>query len=199
MPPKNRPPLERRAILATAAEFRMADGENGPILSGYAAKFATRSEDLGGFVETIRAGAFTDAIAECDVRALVDHNPTLILGRNKAGTLRLTEDEVGLHYECDLPDTQAGRDIATSIKRGDVTGCSFGFITVEDEWKTEEGFALRELIRVHLFDVSAVTFPAYPDTEVGVRSLAAYRESLKPKGTPRLDALNRWLKLNDVR
>jgi phage head maturation protease len=92
-----------------------------------------------------------------------------VLGRNKAGTLTLIEDEVGLRMEIDPPDTQTGRDVLAMIRRGDIDQASFGFQTIRDDWEQLEDQVLRTLIEVKLFDVSPVTFPAYPQTTVQVR------------------------------
>jgi len=160
--------------LSEPVEFRAKDG----VLraGGYAAKFRTLSQNLGGFVETIEPGTFAKTIQEADVRALFNHDPNMVLGRNKSGTLRLEEDSIGLAYEVDLPDTTVGRDVATLLERGDVSGSSFGFRTIEDEWgETESGFPLRTLKSVALVDVSPVTYPAYVDTDSAIRSLAESR------------------------
>lgn len=136
---------------------------------GYAAIFDSLSEDLGGFVERIRAGAFARAIKlRQDVHALYNHDPNVVLGRVKNGTLRLAEDKVGLHFECDLPNTQTARDCHASIARGDVDQCSFSFTLVEDKWTN--GGKMRELLDVDLVDVSPVTFPAYESTSVQART-----------------------------
>lgn len=193
------PELERRVIslAATGLEIRAAGADRaGPgTLIGYAAKFDAPSEDLGGFVEYIRAGCFDQAVAEDDIRCLVDHNPTLILGRLSAGTLRLAIDEIGLRFECDLPDTTTGRDIAVSVGRGDVSGCSFGFFVVEDRWTNSDDAVTRELLQVRLCDVGPVTFPAYHDTEVTARALTRHRAANRP-ATPRREALRAWLDAN---
>jgi HK97 family phage prohead protease len=109
-----------------------------------------------------------------DVRALFDHNSERILGRNKSGTLRLSVDGVGLKYEIDLPDTQTGRDIKTSVVRGDITGSSFAFSLRDEEGATirytDAGVAIREIRSVKLYDVGPVTYPAYDATEAAVRS-----------------------------
>jgi HK97 family phage prohead protease len=137
---------------------------------GYAAIFDSLSEDLGGFVERIRAGCFARAIKlRQDCRALFNHDPSVVFGRVKNGTLRLAEDSVGLHFECDLPNTQTARDCHASIARGDIDQCSFSFTLVEDKWSN--GGKMRELLDVNLIDVSPVTFPAYEDTSVAARSL----------------------------
>ena len=163
--------MERRTI---KHEVRVAGEGEARQIKGYAAVFKSLSEDLGGFREMIMPGAFADAIAEDDVRALINHDPNLILGRNVAGTLRLAEDEVGLSYEIIPPDTQYARDLIVSLDRGDVDQSSFGFMVIEESWRApDEGSNLpvRILHRVRLFDVSAVTFPAYQATTVAARAL----------------------------
>jgi len=143
---------------------------------GHAAVFGRLSQNLGGFVETVAAGAFTKTMEEQDIRALFNHNEDHVLGRAQSGTLRLVEDDEGLAYEIDLPDTSSGRDLAVSLERGDVTGSSFGFRVVEDEWgETEQGFPLRTLKQVSLRDVGPVTFPSYTDSRASLRSLAEAR------------------------
>lgn len=174
--------IERR-VLKGGLELRQ-EGEPKPTIMGYAAVFDSLSEDLGGFRERIKVGAFTRTIREgADVRALVDHDPSKILGRNTAGTLRLKPNAKGLLSEIDPPDTTAGRDIVESIKRGDVSGMSFGFMVRSDEWHMEDGVPIRELLDVDLFDVSVVTFPAYPETDVAVRSLEKFKAAAKAEET----------------
>lgn len=160
-----------------------AEGEDGKRrLVGYAAVFNRDSSDLGGFTESIRPGAFRDAIADgADVRALVDHDSSRILGRTLAGTLRLSEDKVGLRMEVDLPDTSVGRDIYESVTRGDISQQSFAFRTLEDEWRKKDGKHHRELVSVELFDVGPVTFPAYADTSIAARSLEEWRSENDPE------------------
>jgi len=160
-----------REIRTIQAEIRLKSEEGKAKISGYAAVFNLLSEDLGGFRERIQPGAFSEAIENDDVRALWNHDSNYVLGRNKAETLKLGEDEHGLHYEIDLPDTQWARDFAESVKRGDVSQSSFGFAVLTDDWKKENGEVVRELIKVQLFDVSPVTFPAYHATSVSARSI----------------------------
>lgn len=160
-----------REIRTIQTEFRFETKDGKNKISGYAAVFNSLSEDLGGFREKIRPGAFAEAIESDDVRALWNHDPNHVLGRNRAGTLKLEEDSNGLHYEIDIPDAQWAKDLAESIRRGDVSQSSFGFWVDTDEWKREGGEVVRELIKVKLFDVSPVTFPAYPATSVSARSI----------------------------
>lgn len=162
--------FERRAV---DTAFDISTTASGFTFNGYAAKFDTRSHDLGGFIETVRGGAFRRALSEGqDVRALINHHPGLILGRTASGTLRLAEDSTGLHYEVDAPDTSYARDLAESMQRGDVTQSSFTFRVRQDDWQREGRGRLRTLIDVDLLDVSPVTYPAYEDTESGVTGAA---------------------------
>lgn len=141
-------------------------------LVGHAALFDVRSQDLGGFVEQIAAGAFAESIRRDDVRALINHDSNLVLGRNVAGTLDLAEDERGLAFEIRPPNTSYARDLIESVARGDISQNSFGFIVEEDAWEdVDSASPLRTLKRVRLFDVSPVTYPAYTETEVALRTL----------------------------
>ena len=175
--------LERRYLTLDVAEVR-ADGEDDPKIVGYAAMFNRYSEDLGGFREQIQRGAFKRSLAEgADVRALVDHDPSRILGRNTAGTLKIKEDREGLRVEIVPPDTTVGRDAVVSLRRGDISGMSFGFRTVTDKWNKVDGENVRTLVDVDLFDVSVVTYPAYPDTAVAVRSRDLWEGETEPTGS----------------
>ena len=166
--------LERRNLNETV-ELRMTD-EGKRTLTGYASRFNTFSQNLGGFVEVVDQAAFNQTIGEADIRALFNHDMNHVIGRLSAETLRLTVDDVGLRYEIDLPDTSAGRDLAVSVERRDVTGSSFGFRTIADTWgETPDGFPLRTLMVVALRDVGPVTFPAYLSNDVALRSLAEER------------------------
>lgn len=166
--------LERRTLVEPV-EFRSTD--DGKIQAdGYAYVFDKRSQNLGGFVEQVAAGAGKKSLQEQDVRALFNHEPSGLLGRMGAGTLRMGEDDTGGHYEIDLPDTTTGRDVATLLERKDIIGSSFGFRTIEDEWgEDEHGFPLRTLKQFSLRDVGPVTFPAYTDSTSALRSLAEQR------------------------
>lgn len=162
--------LERRAF-PVKVEIRSDEGRP-PKLVGYAAVFNSLSDELGRFREQIRPGAFANSIKTSDIRALWNHNPDYVLGRNRAGTLSLAEDEKGLKIEITPPDTTWARDLMESIRRGDVDQMSFGFRTKMDEWdERDEKNVIRTLLEVELFDVSPVTYPAYPATNIGVRSV----------------------------
>lgn len=167
---------ERRTL---HSEFRVEQREDGKkLIRGHAAVFNSET-DLGWFRERIAPGAFSESIGKDDVRALFNHDENFILGRNTAGTLTMREDERGLYVEIDPPDTQVARDLVTSIERGDISQMSFGFQTIKDSWETEENAAkdLRTLEKVKLWDVSPVTFPAYQETDVAVRSHDCWSQS----------------------
>lgn len=160
--------VERRVMAARGLRAWLIEGAP-PVIQGYAALFNSASQDLGGFIETIRPGAFAETIAQDDVRALWQHNPEYVLGRNRSGTLALAENGIGLRIEATPPETQWARDALVTIQRGDVDQMSFGFQVLEDDWSNPDGLIKRELIKVRLFDVSPVTFPAYNATTVSVR------------------------------
>lgn len=177
--------IDRRQIGKAGLEIRLAsagDEQQAAVIRGHAALFDTLSEDLGGFREKIAAGAFSDSLASDDIRALLNHDSTLILGRTSAGTLRLSEDATGLAFELDPPDTSYGRDLQISMQRGDVSQMSFGFVPVEDHWDKVNGEWIRTLLKVQLFEVSPVTWPAYGDTtaELSQRSRDACAAAIQP-------------------
>lgn len=156
--------IEHRAFAMT--ELRVIGEDNQPKkIIGHAAVFNQLSEDLGGFREQIAPGAFAKTLKTADVRALFNHDPNYILGRTKSGTLQLAEDDQGLAVEINPPETQWANDLLISINRGDISQMSFAFRTLQDKWEKD----IRELIEVELFDVSPVTYPAYPQTDVKLR------------------------------
>lgn len=170
--------LEKR-IYDVDLEVRASEDGTPDRIVGHAAVFNRKSVDLGGFKEVIERGAFANAIKEKDdVRALWNHDPNLVLGRTPK-TLRLAEDETGLRMEIDLegaPDHV--RDLTKSIARGDVSQASFAFNLRSkdgDKWHEEDdGTMIRTLVDLRLSDVSPVTYPAYPDTDVATRSLKRF-------------------------
>lgn len=177
---------ERRA----AIELRSVGGGNALRLAGYAAVFDSPSEDLGGFIEYVRPGAFTRTLQgnRLDPLALVHHMPHLVLGRRSAGTLRLAEDSRGLHFEVDMPDTTTARDLAVSVERGDIRGASFAFTVAPggDTWTVTEDRVQRDLRDLDLHEITITATPAYPDTEVARRTLATLT-------APRLRVARRWM------
>ena len=161
-------------IRALAAPIDVRASDAVQTVAGYAAVYNSITDIGGYFREQIAPGAFDSAL-NADVRALFNHDTAHVLGRTTASTLRLASDERGLAVEIDMPDTALGRDLAVSMKRGDITGMSFGFMVTKQSWDESGDTPLRTIEAVDLFEVSIVTFPAYADTEVAVRSLEAYR------------------------
>ena len=161
------------------------DGQPSKIV-GYAAVFyrsgepGTQYELYTGHFERIQPGSFSRAIEDQDdVRGLYNHEPSAILGRTVSNTLRLSEDEIGLRYEIDVPDTQIGRDVVTSIDRGDVTGSSFAFSISEggSQVRKDGKVTVREITGVDLYDVGPVSFPAYDATTTGLRAVDGIDEA----------------------
>lgn len=169
-----------------ALERRMTTGEvearakgSKAYVEGYAAVFERRSGNLGGFVEVVKPTAFNKTMREADVRALWNHDPSLVLGRNKAGTLDLSRDDKGLYYRALMPDTTYARNLFELLERGDITQSSFTFFKVQDDWELvnldgETEYPQRSLVEVGLVDVSPVTFPAYEDATSGPARRAAF-------------------------
>ena len=151
------------------------------IVEGYALRFNTLSNDLGGFVETISPEALKEADLS-DVRCLIDHDSSKVLGRTTSETLELKIDEEGLYFRTQLPNTTYAKDLYENIRLGNINQCSFGFILDEDgdEFeKREDGLFKRTLRKIKsLFDVSIVTYPAYNDTDVSpaLRSIEQIKE-----------------------
>ena len=164
---------EKRNELLTAAHYSKHDTtlqtreENGErIIEGYAAKYETET-NIGPFMESISRGAF-DNVLENDVRALINHDPSLVIGRVSAGTLELTSDDVGLKYRVKLGNQQYATDLYESIQRGDISQSSFAF-TIKDQTWSEDRSSRKVNEVAQLLDVSPVTYPAYKEATVVAR------------------------------
>jgi len=168
--------------LSEVVEQRAYDGElkaavEGRTVEGYASVFNSMSEDLGGFREIILPNAFSDVL-DNDVRALYNHDSNYLLARTTSGTLELKEDEKGLYYRFEMPNTSYGNDMLELFRRGDLSQSSFGFTVEKDSWRMEDGQHVRYIERVgSLFDVSPVVFPAYSQASSGLRSAEPNGES----------------------
>ncbi len=161
-----------------AAEYRSevdGEGDQKPMIDGIAAVYnEIYVNEFWGFREQLVPGCFTETLKDCDCRALFNHNPDYVLGRNTSGTLRLIDSEGGLRFVVEPPDTQWAKDLQVSMKRGDINQCSFGFeIVEEDVDKSDPKMPLFTIKKVRLHDVSVVTFPAYQTTSAEARSLLA--------------------------
>tara|TARA_R100001594_G_scaffold138356_1_gene181965 strand:- start:684 stop:1295 length:612 start_codon:yes stop_codon:yes gene_type:complete len=192
--------MEKRHATNQRVEIRREENQPATI-SGYAAVFyradqpGTEFRLADDYVERIQPGAFDNALKNADdARALFNHDSNQVLGRVSSGTLRLNVDEVGLRYQIDLPDTQLGRDVATIIERGDVSGSSFAF-SVNDKGSevTRDGEQMvRTITDVSLFDVGPVTYPAYQATSTAKRNTEALEEleAYRAANQAAVDAVN---------
>ena len=170
-------------------ENRFETREDGQeVVVGYGSIWNSRSENLGGFYEYISPDAISqDTIEKSDVRALINHDPNLVLARSTAGNLSLSVDEKGLRYEFSIPETSYGKDLAINMKNGNINQSSFAFTVGSDEWSTDEdGNDIRTITSIEkLYDVSPVTYPAYSQAEsdlvVAQRALAMYKENKEIK------------------
>ncbi|WP_338445946.1 HK97 family phage prohead protease [Pelagerythrobacter marensis] len=158
-------------------ELRFASGDGGSkTTKGYACLFDNVTSIGGYWQERFAKGAFTNSLGDRDVVALHSHDDGRPMGRMSRDTLRIKEDDKGLAFENDLPDTQDGRDLATSIDRGDIEGMSFRFRALKEEWDETQDPPMRTIIEAELYEITYTAFPAYPDTEVGMRSLEHARQ-----------------------
>lgn len=179
---ETKPKTDGRETRANVGKLELrAAGDSGGLGTaiGYVAPFNSVTDiGCGGTVywrEKIAPGAFTTSLRENDVVALHSHNTGRVVGRMKAGTLTLREDETGLAFENPLPDTSDGRDLSVSIERGDIAGMSFGFCATRQEWDETVDPPVRTILEAELIEITYTAFPAYPDTEVGLRDLEGAR------------------------
>lgn len=175
---KNLPLTEKRELPQSTIEIREnQDGDK--TITGYAVKWEMKSHTMGYFTrfrEQFKKGAFAESLNKEDQRALWSHDTSQVLGRTKNGTLRLYEDDIGLRFELDLPNTTLGKDAYETIKRGDVDGVSFGFRMKKEEWdESDLDNVTRTITQADLFEISPVGFPAYPDSQVSARSADPYK------------------------
>lgn len=174
--------MEKRYFNIETRTEKREDGTT--TITGHAAVFNQLSSDLGGFRELIAPDAFSGVLND-DVRALVNHDPNLLLARTTSGTLNLEQTDEGLQYSFDVPDTTYGRDLIVSMERKDITQSSFAFTIEEDSWETTADGEIRTINKVkNLYDVSPVTYPAYPsadDLTLAKRSLALHKEKEENK------------------
>lgn len=164
----------------TVEDLRVESHGMAKIIRGHAIVFDKPSENLGGFREIIKPEAVDRTLKDgVDLRALVDHDSAKIIGRMSAGTLRVEKDSQGLRIEIDPPDTSVAQDIVESIRRRDVTGMSFAFRTMPngEDWDFKADPPVRAVTDMLVREVSIVTWPAYPQTDVAMRSLVAYRKT----------------------
>ena len=184
---------EHRTVRAVPTAFQVREDEDGPIIEGYFAVFNSVYDMGWGMSESIAPGAFTQTLAGADVRALTNHDTSLVLGRTKAGTLELREDSRGLWGRVRInTQDRAAMDLYERVKRGDVDQCSFGFdIDSEETDYREDGSVHWTIKAVTLYEVSVCTFPAYEQTSIAARAaqrdeirrraLAAWKDKMKAR------------------
>lgn len=145
----------------------LADPESKKLV-GYVVQWNKESETLWGeYIERFAPNAFSDSLKTGkDIRALFEHDHTKLLGRTSSGTLKLEEDSTGLRFELSPPDTQLGRDLLVSVERGDISGMSFGFRTVKNEWDFSVEPNLRTVQQAELVEITVTSIPAYPDSSL---------------------------------
>lgn len=170
------PDRKERQMRSVASKFETREDGEGLFIEGYFSVFNSNYELWPGATESIAPGAFSETLGG-DIRALVDHESRLVLGRNKAGTLELREDSHGLWGRVRInPNDTDAMNLYERVKRGDVDQCSFGFDIIEEETELREDGSMHwTILRVKLYEVSVVTFPAYEATGVSARK-AEYEE-----------------------
>lgn len=165
-------PKKRMAVIADAKFRAAAEGKDGAkYLEGYFIRFNEETQLWPGYFEQVSPSAIDDDINSQDIRALFDHDTAKVLGRTANGTLTLTKDDQGIYGKVQVnEDDPEAMSIYAKVKRGDVSSASFGFYVDKDELvQNNDGTWHDVLQRVTLLEVSVVTFPAYPTTEIDAR------------------------------
>ena len=159
-----------RQVRSVASEFQTREDGDKLSIEGYFAVFNSNYDIVPGLSESIAPGAFTNSLSN-DIRALINHDTTLVLGRTKANTLQLKEDSRGLWGHIDInPNDSDAMNLYERVKRGDVDQCSFGFDIRSEDTDIKENGDIHWTIRdVELFEVSCCTFPAYEETSISAR------------------------------
>ncbi len=175
-------------------ELRATKTSKGTRVTGRAASYGVLSHSLGNFKERIKRGAFNKILAtNPEVIATINHNPSMILGRTGNRTLQLRGTDAGLEFDCELPNTSYARDLHENIRSGNLNSCSFAFELndgEDDEYSYEDGVAVRTINNFKaLHDISIVTTPAYPGTEVDARNLVAAEVRLRVERMGRVQAI----------
>ena len=161
---------ETRQMRSIASKFETRESEEGLFIEGYFSVFNSTYELWPGATESVAPGAFENTLGG-DIRALIDHETRLVLGRNKSGTLELREDSHGLWGRVKInPNDQDAVNLYERVKRGDVDQCSFGFDIINEDTEVRDDGSVHWTIReVKLYEVSVVTFPAYTETSISAR------------------------------
>lgn len=163
--------MQKREVRPILTEFTTREENGTPTIEGYFAVFNSIYEIAPGMTESVAAGAFSDTLSG-DIRALTNHDTTLVLGRTKAHTLELKQDEHGLWGKISInPKDADAMNLYERVKRGDVDQCSFGFDILDEETEFRDDDTIHWTIKaVKLYEVSCCTFPAYQETNISARS-----------------------------
>lgn len=178
-------------------EVRAVNADGSIPFRGHASLFNKRYSVYGMWLEEFAPGAFEKTIRESDVRALINHDPNMVLARSKAGTLRLAEDAKGLLVEADMAPTTYSQDLAVSMQRGDVNQMSHAFRSVVEKWDESAKIPVRTIIEAQLFDVSVVTYPMLESTDAALRSVQ-FDVMLRTLGLDEMEAEERGALLMQV-
>lgn len=172
--------MQKREVRPVLTEFTTREDNGTPVIEGYFAVFNSIYEIVPGMTESVAPGAFSSSISG-DIRALTNHDTTLVLGRTKAHTLELREDEHGLWGKISInPKDADAMNLYERVKRGDVDQCSFGFEIVKEETDFRDDGSVHWTIQdVTLYEVSCCTFPAYQETNISARS--AERDAMQKR------------------
>lgn len=172
--------MNKRQLHSVSTQFETREENQTPHISGYFAVFGSDYEIGPGMSESIKPGAFQKSLGN-DVRALINHDSTLVLGRTKAHTLELREDERGLWGDIAInPNDGDAMNLYERVKRGDVDQCSFGFEIISEETEfRDDGSVHWTLTEIDLYEISACTFPAYEATNISARE--AQRDDIRAK------------------
>lgn len=175
---KNPEKLTVSFAMPHASAFAKEEGEK-RMISGYAATYDAFSEDMGGYRTRLAKGCFDRVLQASDCRFLFNHDPNLLFGRTKSGTLRLVGDDKGLRFENDHPRGAIADQYYDMVARGDMDGCSFTCDIDIDQWDFSGETPIRTLVGLSmLYDVGPVTYPAFSQTLAVSHALEAARASL---------------------
>ena len=187
--------VEIRTVRSTASKFETRDSGEGQYIEGYFSVFNSDYEIGQGMSESVAPGAFSETLGG-DIRALINHDTTLVLGRNKAGTLELREDSHGLWGRITVnPNDQDALNLYERVKRGDVDQCSFGFEILDEETEFRGEDIHWTIKAVKLYEVSVCTYPAYEATSVSARQIdkgEAEKRNAEAERLKREQELSAW-------
>ena len=163
--------MNNKAEYKRQVQFRTSEDNNNRIIEGYFAVFEEETELFKGFFEKISKGAFKNTLEKDNIRCLFNHNTDIVLGTTDNNTLILKEDDKGLYGKVIINDKDTEAiNIYERVKRGDITGCSFGFFLLDFEEETDDKGRHTKILEAQLLEVSICTYPAYESTNISARN-----------------------------